>query len=162
MSSNLRDKIIRLAYNNPELREHLLPVLKEGGYLDPPDYDPEPPIYKWFDEKYNTRKLERLFPQLWDHVDEKDISGRDDITVEFVFDVSAHTSLDEIIEKFNSDLGRQLFLFERHMYPITRDTFKGSGQHIAMSSNDDILVSYDRDGEEIKLNFRVYHSTSRY
>lgn len=29
--SNLRDKVIKLAYSNPKLREHLIPILKEAG-----------------------------------------------------------------------------------------------------------------------------------
>lgn len=42
--SNLRNKIIRLAHEKPELRKHLLPLLKEGTYDEVWREEPVPNI----------------------------------------------------------------------------------------------------------------------
>ena len=39
---SLRSELIRLAHANPELRPHLLPLLKQGAGYRPPEWDRKP------------------------------------------------------------------------------------------------------------------------
>lgn len=56
--SNLRNKIIRLAYAKPELRNHLLPLLKKASeYVSIEGYFPNPDV---LDKAHDTLIAKRL------------------------------------------------------------------------------------------------------
>lgn len=124
--SNLKDQLIRLGSDQPELRDHLRPILdtlSKKSYYDPNDPE-EPPIDEWIarDSNYFLSKLKRLgLRNLEMYIGEKEETRSSHGWTLKVY-TSVHLdeySLKELADVFNSREGREAVKFRESFYPVT-------------------------------------------